>query len=149
MAEAYCSFQTNGAVKQWLLPYSKLDEWRLAFPGVNVEQEVNRARQWMIDNPDRRKTCSGMLKYLNTWLTKAQNDGRTAGNGSGGGGQAIGKAEQRERRHVEAFRQAFGDDGASAQTGASTGETVQRKIGGGTDTARAADVDGGPDDVPF
>ena len=149
VAEAYCTFSTSGTVKHWLLPHSKLDEWRAVFPGVDIEQEVNRARQWLIDNPRRRKTCSGMLKFLNTWLTKAQNDGRTAGNRSGGGGQAIGKAEQRERRHVEAFRQVFCDDDTPEESGTGTGETVQRKIGGGTDTARAADVDGSTDDVPF
>jgi hypothetical protein len=149
IAEAYCTFQTNGTVKEWLLPYSKLDEWRRAFPGVNVEQEVNRARQWLIDNRDRRKTCSGMLKFLNTWLTKAQNDGRTAGIRSGGRGQAVGRAEQRERRHAAAFRQVFGDDDTAEESGPGTCQIVQRKIGDGTDTARGAHVDGSIDDLPF
>ena len=149
MAEAYCTFRTNGTVNEWLLPHSKLDEWREVFPGVDIEQEVNRARQWLIDNPRRRKTCGGMLKFLNTWLTKAQNDGRTTGNRSGGGGQAVGRAQQREHRNAEAFRQVFGDGGTAAQPSASTGETVQRKISGGVDATRAADVDGSTDDVPF
>ncbi len=149
IAEAYCTFHTSGTVKHWLLPHSKLDEWREVFPGVDIEQEVNRARQWLIDNPRRRKTCGVMLQFLYKWLAKAQNDGRTAGIRSGGSGQAVSKAQQREQRNADSFRQVFGDDGASARPSTGAGETVQRKISGGVDGTCAGDVGGSPDDVPF
>jgi len=140
-ADAYCGFQTNGSVKQWLLPYSKIDEWRQAFPGVQIEIEINKARQWLIDNPTRRKTASGMLKFLNTWLTKEQNSGR--GNAQGTGG----RAERRERSNAAAFATVFGADCEATADGTGTGKVVQRKIGDGANTTRPADMGGGTGDV--
>ena len=60
----------------WTLPLAKLHEYREAFPGVNVELEIRRARQWCRDHPTKRKTTTGMLGFLTRWLGKEQNAGR-------------------------------------------------------------------------
>ena len=140
-ADAYCGFQTNGKVKQWLLPYSKIDEWRQAFPGVHIEMEINKARQWLIDNPTRRKTASGMLKFLNTWLTREQNSGRGSTQETGS------RAERRERGNAAAFAAVFGTDCEAAADSPGTGQVVQRKIGNGVDPARTTDMGGSTGDV--
>lgn len=70
---AVCVFQTNGKVKSWILRESKLAEYKPLYPGIDVRMEAMKARQWCIDNPAKRKTASGMTRFLNSWLDKAQN----------------------------------------------------------------------------
>lgn len=67
-------FPTNGNVKSWSLRTSKLHEWESTYPGVDVLAECRKARQWVIDN--RRKTATGMPKFLNGWLSRANDRGR-------------------------------------------------------------------------
>jgi hypothetical protein len=56
------------------------DEFVRAYPGVVVMAELGRARAWLISNPIRGKTLRGMPKFLNSWLSRAQDRG---GNGNG------------------------------------------------------------------
>ena len=63
----------------WPLYQSKIDEYRQSFPGVNLEAQLRKARQWCIDNPAKRKTPGGMLRFLNTWLSKAQDESDRVG----------------------------------------------------------------------
>lgn len=58
------------------LPQSKIDEWAESFPGVDVPAECRKAAQWCLDNPTKRKTWSGVPKFINAWLTREQNNGR-------------------------------------------------------------------------
>ena len=66
-----------------------------AYPGVDVKAEVMKARAWAVSNPTKRKTPAGMPKFLNGWMSKAQNDGRRSGpqpspgRGSGKGSTAL------------------------------------------------------------
>lgn len=53
----------------------KIAEWATAFPGVDVITEVRQAAQWCRDNPTRRKTHSGVTRFVNSWLARAQNRG--------------------------------------------------------------------------
>lgn len=39
-----------------------------AYPGLDVAQELQRARLWLIANPAKRKTVRGMSKFLNGWM---------------------------------------------------------------------------------
>ena len=38
-------------------------------------QALRNIRAWSLANPTRRKTHSGILRHINAWLTKAQNQG--------------------------------------------------------------------------
>lgn len=70
-------FPTNGRTKRWHLPQSKLDEYREAYPNLNVDAEIVKARQWCRDNPQKRKTAGrGMLSFLTRWLNSATNNNR-------------------------------------------------------------------------
>ncbi|AMV23446.1 hypothetical protein VT84_03485 [Gemmata sp. SH-PL17] len=64
--------------REWCLTQSKLTEWSNAFPGVDVLAECRKARQWLIDNPRKCKTHSGMARFLGSWLGRAQDSGRAA-----------------------------------------------------------------------
>lgn len=64
--------------KQWGLRRSKASEWKQTFgTAVDVASELKKARQWLLDNPDRQKTPRGMVKFLGSWLQKGNNTGRS------------------------------------------------------------------------
>jgi hypothetical protein len=65
-------FPTAGNAKQWALPQAKLEEYLVAYPGVDVPAEMRKARQWCRDNSRQRKTPGGMQPFLTRWLNKAQ-----------------------------------------------------------------------------
>jgi hypothetical protein len=60
--------------KDWKLPQAKLDEYKEAFPRLDVEAELLKAGQWLNDNPSRRKTANGMPRFLGGWLGRAKPD---------------------------------------------------------------------------
>jgi len=49
--------------------------WQRVFPAVNVHQELMAMESWCDANPTKRKTKSGIKRFVNLWLTKAQNQG--------------------------------------------------------------------------
>ena len=65
-------FQTNGPQKEWPLHPDKVREWQATYPGVNVTAEARKARQWLIDNPGKRKTARGMASFLGRWIARVQ-----------------------------------------------------------------------------
>lgn len=68
---AVLEFPCTGAVgASWGLTEAKLDEYRESFPGLDVLAEMRNARQWLLDNPTRRKTFRGMPSFLGAWLRK-------------------------------------------------------------------------------
>lgn len=56
----------------WTLTRDKLDEYRATFPEIDVEAEVQRARQWCQNNSTKRKTASGMSKFFTSWFAKVK-----------------------------------------------------------------------------
>lgn len=66
------TFPATGPLAEWPLRASKIAEWRVAFPGVNVEVVLRELRQWCVDNPKRRKTAGGMLRFLSGRLAARQ-----------------------------------------------------------------------------
>jgi hypothetical protein len=52
---------------------SYIAEMKALYPGVDIEKETLRAKGWLINNPTRGKTYSGMTRFLNSWYSKAQN----------------------------------------------------------------------------
>lgn len=61
--------------REWSLTAEKLAEWVSSFPGVNVEAQLRKARQWLLDNPNKKKTHAGMTRFLGRWLGNAQDSG--------------------------------------------------------------------------
>lgn len=69
-------FPTKGKGAQtWTLRQDKFDEYREAYPDLDVDAELRRARQWCRDHAAKRKTANGMLGFLTRWLNRAQNRG--------------------------------------------------------------------------
>ena len=52
-----------------------VDEWAGLYPAVDVMQELRNMRGWAIANPKKRKTRSGVVKFINAWLASEQDKG--------------------------------------------------------------------------
>lgn len=56
----------------------QIEEWTPAYPGIDVETELRKAKAWCEANPQRRKTARGVKAFLVSWLSRAQDSGRGA-----------------------------------------------------------------------
>ena len=52
-----------------------IDEWREAYPAVDILMSLRNMRQWCISNPRKRKTERGMRRFITGWLERIQNRG--------------------------------------------------------------------------
>ena len=59
-----------------------LNELVELYPAVDAMQTLRNARGWLVANPTKRKTASGMPRFLNTWFAKEQDRGGGGGRGS-------------------------------------------------------------------
>ena len=50
-------------------------EWKLAYPAVDVEQELREMRSWCLANPKLRKTRNGVRRFIVSWLSRQQDKG--------------------------------------------------------------------------
>lgn len=54
----------------------QIAEWEELYPGVDVEQAMRNMQAWCKANPSRRKTKSGVMRFVTNWLVSDQNSGR-------------------------------------------------------------------------
>lgn len=52
---------------------SLIAEFERLYPALDVPQTLREMRGWCLANPTRRKTKSGVLRFVNGWLAKEQN----------------------------------------------------------------------------
>ncbi|MEG2687707.1 MAG: DUF6291 domain-containing protein [Clostridia bacterium] len=52
-----------------------VEERQALYPSVDVKQEFRNMKGWLIDNPTHRKTKSGIMRFVNGWLSREQNKG--------------------------------------------------------------------------
>ncbi len=62
-----------------------ISEWKIAFPAVNIEQQIYSAKQWLIDNPAKKK--KNVRRFLTNWLRRDQERGGGGAASSGGNGK--------------------------------------------------------------
>ena len=53
-----------------------VDEYTELYPAVNVPQELRNMRGWCLSNVQKRKTSAGIRRFINSWLSRAQDQGR-------------------------------------------------------------------------
>lgn len=65
---------------EWRMPMETYKEFVKLYPNVDVKQQMNAMRGWVISNPTRRKTKTGVKRFINNWLSSEQNKpARTGG----------------------------------------------------------------------
>ena len=56
-----------------------VEEFRQYYPAVDVESEIRKVAAWSKNNPTKRKTRGGVRKFINGWLSRAQDKGGSSG----------------------------------------------------------------------
>ena len=74
-AEQY-TFTIKGG-KWWSLPPAKLAEFKETYPRHDLGKEFRKMIEWCKCNPHRRKTASGMLRFINSWLSRSKGQEKT------------------------------------------------------------------------
>lgn len=59
---------------QYPICQNDVAEWSKLYPNANVEQEFRNMAGWCIGNPSKRKTKSGIRRFINSWLSKTQKE---------------------------------------------------------------------------
>jgi hypothetical protein len=69
---------------EWRPTVSEYDEYCRLYPSVDVFDSFRRMRAWSLSNPTKKKTRNGVKRFVNTWLSKEQdNSGKVSTRGSG------------------------------------------------------------------
>lgn len=55
--------------------YSKVEEYENLYPAVDVQQQLRNMKGWLNSNPTKRKTKSGINRFINSWLAREQDKG--------------------------------------------------------------------------
>ena len=72
-------FQCSGTPDEWELTGKHLSAYhKLYGDQINVGKEAEKARQWIADNPTRRKTAKGMSRFLGGWFSRTVDSGKGA-----------------------------------------------------------------------
>ena len=58
--------------EEWEVPMAKISEWEDSYPDVDVKLTLLGIRQWLSDNPSKRKTSSGMVRFIGAWMMREQ-----------------------------------------------------------------------------
>lgn len=53
-----------------------VDELSGLYPAVDVDQQLRNMRGWLLANPKNRKTKTGIMRFVNSWLSREQNQAR-------------------------------------------------------------------------
>lgn len=66
-------FNTVGEEKP--ITEKQIHDWQIAYPAVDVRRVLAQIRSWVINNPSKRKTATGMNRFVDSWLAREQNRG--------------------------------------------------------------------------
>ena len=58
----------------------KIAGWAEAYPQIDIKSELSKMHQWLLANPGKRKTQSGLPRFINAWLSRANEKGADDGN---------------------------------------------------------------------
>jgi hypothetical protein len=50
-------------------------QWQKTYPAVDVFAELAKMESWLDANPSKRKTSKGIKRFVNSWLSRAQDRG--------------------------------------------------------------------------
>lgn len=64
--------------EEYPITHDLIEEYRVLYPSVDIEQEMRKIRAWALSNPQKRKTNRGVLRFVNNWLSKEQDRGSSS-----------------------------------------------------------------------
>lgn len=78
----------------------QVQHWAGLYRAVDVENELRLMRGWLEGNPTKRKTRTGILRFITTWLAKEQDRGHARNGGNGNGGAAPPRGNSRDATDI-------------------------------------------------
>ncbi len=67
----------------YLVRPEEVERYRTLYPAIDVDQEYKKMIGWLDANPKNRKTGRGIGRFINGWLSRAQDSARPAREGRG------------------------------------------------------------------
>ena len=61
---------------QYGVSQSDVGGWTIAYPAVDVIQELHKMRSWLDANPKNKKTARGIKRFIVNWLGRSQDSAR-------------------------------------------------------------------------
>lgn len=55
-----------------------IDDLSPLYPAVDTMQQFRGMKAWLISNPTKRKTKTGIMRFINAWLSREQDKGRAS-----------------------------------------------------------------------
>ena len=80
-----------------------LNELKPLYPIVDVEQEFRNMKGWLLGNPKKRKTRTGIKRFITNWLSNKQNNPQFNNNYTNGK-NSQNDFEQRKNQFVDIIR---------------------------------------------
>jgi len=65
-----------GGKKYFSVTDDYITQMKISYPAVDMEKEFLRMQAWLVNNPRMRKTSTGITRFINSWLDKAQNEAK-------------------------------------------------------------------------
>ncbi len=78
----------------------QVEEWAELYPAVDVAQQLRSMKGWLDSNPTKRKTRTGINRFINSWLAKEQNKGGDRYGSFGGGNSSSSREPPAQRRQI-------------------------------------------------
>jgi hypothetical protein len=61
--------------EEWEPDDADIIQWQKTFPACDIFQELRKMESWLDANPKKRKTKAGIKRFINSWLSRAQDRG--------------------------------------------------------------------------
>ena len=95
---------------------TEVNEYAALYPAVGGVQALRKMRGWCLASPQKRKTRSGILKFINSWMAREQDRGGSTGGPAG---------KDRENIYQRMAMQYEAEEQANASRAAAEGGRVQ------------------------
>lgn len=59
----------------WEASDEDIIQWEKTYPAIDVFLELGKMESWLDANPKKRKTKTGVKRFVNSWLSRAQDKG--------------------------------------------------------------------------
>lgn len=59
----------------WEASDEDIIQWEKTYPAIDVFLELGKMESWLDANPKKRKTKTGIKRFVNSWLSRAQDKG--------------------------------------------------------------------------
>lgn len=75
----FITIPTNRTGEEFEVRQDYVDQMQELYQAVDVQAQLREMKAWSLSNPTKRKTLKGMPRFINSWLSRAQDRGSVSG----------------------------------------------------------------------